>query len=87
MSAVSALWGDIAGKGNNVMDIDDGYVYKQCISVMPSAEIRGKTITFLASSLDFTKELRIFYRIFYGNRVYEDKRAGCDIYMYNINVL
>ncbi len=23
MSAVSALWGDIAGKGNNVMDIDD----------------------------------------------------------------
>lgn len=54
---------------------------------MHSAEIRGKTITFLASSLDFTKELRIFYRIFYGNRVYEDKPAGCDIYMYNINVL
>ena len=32
MSAVSALWGDIAGKRNNVMDIDDVYVYKQCIS-------------------------------------------------------
>jgi hypothetical protein len=31
---------------------------------MDSAEIQGRTITFLASSLDFPKELRIYLGIF-----------------------
>ena len=64
MSAVSAFWGDVAGKGNNTMDM-----YKMRLQQLHLTygfcRDTGNMITFLASSLDFPKELRMFISGFF----------------------